>query len=364
MKRLTPTVKLLFAALLVGVAVSLVYLGFEAAVSQAIEFVWETVFHTSTYRLLVIPLTIGLGLIYFAIKRFIDTKFPANKQPLVLQFVFVLIIGFFSLFAGASLGPEAILVPSALLLGAITAELLAMKKQTNVLGIAGFTTLFVAFFGSLLGGLLGLYLALKNKPQKLTVIEYVSVALSVLAAFVLLQLLSNKGSFAYPADTHYFTWQTLFMTIALFVLGIGAHFLLSKAIFIVDKVHAALPKHWIVKGLIASAGLAIIFFVGGPLIEFTGNESIVPVIKQAGALGLLGLLGIFILKLVAIAWSKGMGYKGGLIFPMIFVSSTVVAAALLYFHEFSIVVGIFGFLAGAFFADRKVHIMMGGEKEV
>ena len=110
--------------------------------------------------------------------------------------------------------------------------------------------------------------------------------------------------------------------------------------------------------LIASLGLSALYIIGGPLVEFTGNKSIEPLVSQAPTLGVSGVLIVLIVKMFAIAWSKAMGYRGGLIFPMVFIASTLVVIAQLYFVNVDFGVGLIAAMIGILAAERKAKILL------
>lgn len=350
-------VRLIVAALAVGVLVAIIYSLFEWAVSNAIHQLWLDTFDTDTNRFLVIPLAIGLGVLYFAAMHFIEDGEAAKKRPPLIKLSVVLVVGFFSLLAGASLGPEAILIPASLIAGTLASRWMRLEKDAKILGLAGFVALFVAFFNSILGGLLGLYLALKTQPQKLGPFNYVLLLFTALAAFVTLGALPGKGSFEFPAAGTSFSLLTIILSVGFFAAGVLSQRILEKTVSVFQKFKKQLSDGWLKQGLVAGAGLSIIFLLGGPLVQFTGNESIVPVFEQAKDIGVIGLVWIVVMKLVAIAWSIVIGYRGGLIFPLIFVGSAVVATVTLYTSSFNLILGIFIFLAGALVADRKSKVI-------
>lgn len=115
---------------------------------------------------------------------------------------------------------------------------------------------------------------------------------------------------------------------------------------------------WWQLSIVASLGLAILYLIGGPLVQFTGNASIQPLLSQAESLGLLTVVVIFVVKILAISWSKAMGYRGGLIFPMIFVASSLVAISQLLFSHISFGIGLIAVMAGVIIAERKANILL------
>jgi H+/Cl- antiporter ClcA len=80
-------------------------------------------------------------------------------------------------------------------------------------------------------------------------------------------------------------------------------------------------------------------------------------LKQSTTLGIIGLAGILIIKILVIGWSKAMGYRGGLIFPSIFVASVLVAIVQLYTKDVGFVVGLIVVMGGAVTANTKLKIL-------
>ena len=128
--------------------------------------------------------------------------------------------------------------------------------------------------------------------------------------------------------------------------------------FILKLRKKAKLKTWWQQALLASLGLSAIYLVGGPLVQFTGNNSVLPMLHQASALGILGLGGVVLMKILAIGWSKAMGYRGGLIFPMAFVAAALTALVQFLFHDLSFGIGFVAIMVGIFIAESKAKILL------
>lgn len=360
---------LILATIIVGVGVALTYFVFEAAVRVAIDIIWKDIFNTDTQRLLVVPLCLALSLIYFGVQHYLDPKKEHVKQhgltdavdPTVKNYLKILAIGFLSLLAGASLGPEAILVPSCMIVGAYAGvKLFASDKQSvKVLSAAGLIALFAAFFNSFIVGLLSLYLVLKESKTKLSLPLLIVAIVASASSVATLALVEGHGLIEFQAIEWNISLMAALSIILLFFMGIGATFLIKLFHNGVEFLYLPyLKSHpWWMNAAVAAAGLSIIYIVGGPLIEFTGNESIQPLIVESSALGIVGLLLIIVTKIGAIAWSKAIGYRGGLIFPSLFVISGMV----LLVDQFIVTNYIFAFVAalvGMLIADRKAKILL------
>ncbi|HVV66758.1 MAG TPA: chloride channel protein [Candidatus Saccharimonadales bacterium] len=361
--------KLLAVALLTGIGVAITYYVFEAAAHNAIDALWLNWIDTDQHRLLVVPMCLLLALMYFGAQHALDRTSERQEshglgdapKPTIANFSKILFLGFLSLLAGASLGPEAILVPACTLLGAyIGSRFFGNSSQsTKLMGAAGLVALFAAFFNSFIIGMLGLLLIRKQTKLQL---RPVLIAISAVAAgstIWLLGVLSSKPYVSLPPTNWYFNFRSLLGLIILLVAGYAITYVTGWLHRAASILHAAVLKRpWWLRALVAAAGLAALYLAGGHLVEFTGNKSIVPMLQQAAALGTDGLLWVVLVKIAAIGWSKAMGYRGGMIFPTIFVASTLVAIMHSHVPNLNFIYGLIAVLIGALFADRKVKILL------
>jgi H+/Cl- antiporter ClcA len=160
----------------------------------------------------------------------------------------------------------------------------------------------------------------------------------------------------------HYTWHTsastLLALVLLVVAGIAVTFGLKGLHTVVDKAAGLMKKYpWWFKGAIAALGLSALYLLGGSLVMFTGNESIVPMLEKAPTLGLVGLAWILVIKMAAISWSKSMGYRGGLIFPTVFVASVCVAFSQLIVKDVNFAYGLIAVMVGVLGANNKLKIL-------
>ncbi len=361
-------IKTVLAIVAVGIGVALTYHVFENMVHGGIDLIWYDWFNTDENRLLVIPLAIILSLLYFGSQHYFDPKSENSEEhglgqmpkPTWNSYIKVLVIGLFSLLAGASLGPEAVLVPACMILGALIGVKVSNDRQVvKLLTAAGFMALFTAFFNSFLVGVLSVALVTKQAKIKLNPTLFITAVISSLASYATLVLLSGEAFITLP---HY-NWHINFVTI---IFSIVLAFAGYAMINVMDYVHKLLmkvqksisKKSWQIHALIAATGISTLYLLGGHLVEFTGNRSIVPMFNKAASLGLIGLIWILIIKVMAISWSKALGYRGGMIFPTIFLATILIAIVQLYIKEFNMIYGIIAVLIGAFSANGKTHILV------
>lgn len=362
---------MLFGVVVVSVIVALMYWVFEYAVHHSITYIWDTVFDTTSYPLLIIPLCVGLSLIFFGLQHYLDPKSENHEshslggapiKPSLKKIGVTLFIGYFSLVAGASLGPEAILVPATTMAGGFVALRLFKKNAlaTQAFTAAAIMALFTAFFHSYIIGILSVYLVLAVAKTKLNPQLLLIAVVSSVTSYAVLNLIDPKQ--------RYFTFPDLTWKIVLVDIVVGTVLLVAGYLstFALKYLHTAFANfrqrthstQWVKVALIASIGLSALYIIGGPLVEFTGNKSIQPLLSQAPGLGISGVLIVLIVKLVAIAWSKAMGYRGGLIFPMVFVASTLVVISQLVVNDMHFGAGIVAAMIGVLAAERKAKILL------
>lgn len=362
--------QLLIAVVLVGIVVACTYFIFEYAVHHSINYIWEDLLNTDTKRLLVVPLCIALTTIYFALQHFLDRKSETHEahglgggaiDATIKNFATILLIGFFSLVAGASLGPEAVLVPACMVVGAYVATKL-FKGEKQVIGAlagASIIALFAAFFHSFIIGFLAVFLVTKQAKVKLSPQLVVIAVIASGVATLTLNVIDPKQTFFNWPD---YSWETriidVLIAVGLAVVGYALTFALKAAHDIFVKLRSFEHfKQWWQQALIASVGLSTLYLLGGPLVQFTGNEAIQPMYSQAATLGILGLAWIALIKLLAIGWSKAMGYRGGMVFPVIFLASVLVVIAIQIYPETNFIIALIGTMAGAIAAERKAKIL-------
>ncbi len=358
----------LFGAIVtVGVGVALTYYVFEAAVAHAIQLIWYDWLDTDTNRWLVIPLIFILTYIFFSLTHYLDPAGESGShalgkmpKPSVANFVKVLLIGFCSLVAGAALGPEAILVPASMVLGSYIGHRLFTKSTFAVSFLAGMAmvALFTAFFHSVVVGMLSVALIRKQTKTRLMPLVILASLVAATSSYFTLKIVEAESYVSFPHYSWSINLRTILLAGVLIAAGYGAIIVMSKLHKIFSKVtqHRLMTMWWL-RAFVASVGLIALYLLGGPLVEFTGNKSILPLLDQAADLGLWGLLWVLGVKIAAISWSKTIGYRGGMIFPTIFLAAGLTAIIQLYASEFNFIYGIIAVLVGAFIANRKTGIL-------
>jgi H+/Cl- antiporter ClcA len=174
----------------------------------------------------------------------------------------------------------------------------------------------------------------------------------------MLSLIGGHGLVEFPPLDWRINYVSIIGLLVLTLLCYGSIALLRTVHDGIESLLRTFLSHrvWWQHALIASIGLSCVYLIGGPLIEFTGNDTIKPLITQASVLDCFALAGIVIAKIVAIAWSKSTGYRGGLVFPSFFILTGIILLVD-QFVTFNFIYGIIFGLTGMFLANRRAKIL-------
>lgn len=319
----------LATAVAIGVVNSLVFKAFEFAVNEGTVNLWNDVLKTDTHRWLVVPLTVAFGVGLSALIRLVgqERMVSAKTNPLeeggsvqrvALKDIGVTaLIGLASLVAGASLGPEASLIGIASGLGVWAAGRTG-AKATELLMLASIGALLVVFVGSMLLVLLPLLMLFQKK--KLSRDTAVPILLAGGSAYATLWLIDhNVEGFGTIPTVPKSRWSDWLLAVAVGFLAAIIGFLLKNLVtkfgLIAKRLNKSLP--WAVSGALFGSIIGLLYLIGGQSVEFSGSEGTKSLHSDV-SYGFWALLGILAVKLVVTAWSLASGYRGGLIFPSIY----------------------------------------------
>lgn len=319
-------------SIVLGAVIGLMFLGFEWLVNHGDTWIWDDVFNTGEERWVVVPLAIGLSIIYSFIvhllgqRRIIpiqlsiveDLGKPLERAPLSGVAV-ILVVGAASLLAGASLGPEAALAAGSIALGTWCAFRFNFGSAGELLVLTALTALLVAFFGSLVPLLIP-PLILFQRTRKIPIPALVPPTLAGLAAYGTVYLIRGavSGYGSIPSGTSA-NAEDYLIALALGVCGVGVGYGMRTAIKLFTGPAKQIGErvHWAWAAAIFGLVLGILYLIGGPTIEFSGSEGSKMLVSDT-AYGTAALAGIVVMKLLATGWSLSTGYRGGLVFPSVF----------------------------------------------
>lgn len=323
-------------AAITGALVGLVYLGFEWIVNNGSNWVWNDLVQTDEYRWRVIPLAMLLSVCFgAALKLFKKRRVvkPAAglldelediKKTNISDIAIILIIGALSLIAGASLGPEASLVAASMGMAAFFGSKINALKQpfTFVLSLASLGALLAAFFNSLLPVLIPL-LILKKK-NKLTPINIaITIAAGVVGWFII-RVIKNEAYIEIPV-TGTFSFYNLAIAAGLGLFSVLLSILIKVAIKAMFPLAEKIDKkvYWLISAVIFGLVLGMLYFIGGQTVQFSGSEGLKLLSEDPAKYSIGALVGLIVVKLLATSWSTSTGYRGGLVFPSIYMGAVL-----------------------------------------
>jgi H+/Cl- antiporter ClcA len=327
------------ASIAVGVADGLIFIGFEWLVNHGDQWIWNDVFHTDTSRWRVIPLALVLSLAFSLVLRALraprwlppqldlldavgpgDGKAPPPPPPTLKKIAVILIIGAASLLAGAALGPEAPLTATAIALGTWAAARGSFGEASSPLALGSLGALLTAFFGSLVPLVIPLLVVYQRTKRVPLVAVLVTVLAGVSSWLTCLAVQGNDSGYGgIPSlGTHFLDYVA---AVVLGAVAAGAAALLRELIRLLSVVTHKLELRtpWWLAAALFGAVLGGLYLLGGQTVQFSGSAGTKMLVSGFGGYGPWALAGIAVIKLGATSWSTSAGYRGGLVFPSIFV---------------------------------------------
>ena len=230
----------------------------------------------------------------------------------------IIAVATLSLAGGASLGPEAPLLTVMMAAGPLVARWVSQADGPSV--IAG-------GIGSLLGSFLGAPLAagvftLEAAPKTGAALHALTIP-SMVGGTVGLWVFKalTGGAFAeynlpdYPG----FSWSHVWMAIAIGAVG-G---LVGRALVVIHqaghRATAGLRTRPLTLALIGAGVMALVALTAGEETLFTGEHELSEVVNEAAELGGWSLVALAVGKTVALLAASLTGFRGGLVFPLMFV---------------------------------------------
>lgn len=325
---------------LIGFVNAVVLYVFEFISVDFTYWLWTDLLGTDRNRWMVLPVAWVLGvfltltLLVFRETRLIspseDILKSLDRAPRDLRSLLsVLTIGLMSLIAGASLGPEASLMIASVIIGGFASSKSTLSDRKALLILASIGALLVAFIDSMVLVLVPILLLLKDKKSrsKLDLKSLSVIAIASLSSFILTRaingLIGGTGGDTAVPPLPQFKIQDLFIALAVGflagVLGLLLNWLMGKSWEYAKRLKLSKVHHGeYLAGLIFSTVLGIIYIIGGPTIQFSGSIGSGLLVQDAADIGVVTLLVMLFSKIIATAWSKAVGYRGGLVFPSIY----------------------------------------------
>ena len=269
------------------------------------------------------------------------------------------LVSLVSLAAGASLGPEAALLAVALAVGAALARRLRRPELSKVFGMSG--------VGSLLSGLFGSPIA----PVALTleVTPMTGHALYVFLIPILVASVVGLLTFEWILDSplldiHLPAYAAVELANVLEAVAIAAAaaivgLLVIAAYRVVRRLLRPLDGRVVLKATVGGALIGVIALVAGEETLFSGEHELeVLLAAEPGAYGLGALVLILAGKVLAFALSLEVGFRGGRIFPVLFIGADVGFIASELFERVPLAVAVGCGMAGAAVAIMRLPVFV------
>ena len=325
---------------ILGLAVGIIFTVFELVVKEGTDYIWNGPLNTDEIRWRVVPLAIVLGIVFGLVLKLTGDKriVPIHMDPLdhkqprtvsLNDMVNIFIVGAASLLAGASLGPEASLVALSSCVGIWLAGKASVKQNTELLVVSGVGALLVAFFGSLVPAIIPILLILKKK-KSISLTEIIVPSLAATAAYCSVYFLDSKsqGWGSIPAIPEFELSDLLVAALLGFLASLAAIMLKKTIVFFASGINKLSQKaHWIVTSSLLGGVIGVLYLVGGESVQFNGATGSTMLLSERSMYGAWALAGLLLVKLAVTAWSLAAGYRGGLVFPSVYIG---VALSLLF----------------------------------
>jgi H+/Cl- antiporter ClcA len=235
----------------------------------------------------------------------------------------VVVASLVSLVAGASLGPEGPLVTIVGGLATLTAVRLRLPAEASrLMTISGISSLTSGVFGSPLAA--GLLLA---ETAPLAGLELYRRIIPALAAgtvgyFLFAAIVGTTLHPLFPgaSDLGLAAFAT---ALALGIVGGFAGLAYIELFHRLRTLVAALDGYPILKATLGGAVVGVVAVVIGELTLFSGEHQVDDVVAQAGTLGVSGLGLLLVGKVVVALVSLVSGFRGGRIFPIMFLGAVL-----------------------------------------
>ncbi len=270
----------------------------------------------------------------------------------------MVLISLVSLAAGASLGPEAALLAVALAVGTVLADRLKRAELGRVFGMSG--------VGSLLSGLLGSPFApavMTLEVTQLTGHNLYIFLIPVLVASVvglltfdailngpLLEI--NLPSYTGVELAH------VFEALAVAAVAAAVGLLVIAALRGVQRLFTPIAGRTILKATLGGVGIGVIAVVAGEETLFSGEHELEVLLDHPEAYGAGALLLILGGKIFAFALCLETGFRGGRIFPVLFIGATVGFITTDVFERVPLAVAVGCGMAGAAVAIMRLPVFV------
>jgi H+/Cl- antiporter ClcA len=231
---------------------------------------------------------------------------------------------FASLAGGASLGPEAPLVGILGTVGGAVARALRLPAQAGMtLGMAGLASVLGGIFGNPLAIGLMMVEASPVVGRDLYLRIVPALVAATVGVYVFAAILGGPFAQFHFAPYPGFAWWHLVAAVGVGAGGgiVGLGFIrLAQG---VRRVLAPLHDRPVAKAILGGLAIGLVALAFGELTLFSGEHELGEVTANGEAMGLAALLLLAVGKAIASAVSLSAGFRGGRIFPILFLGGVL-----------------------------------------
>ena len=335
--------KLLLAAALIGIVAGTVTLLFITLVNYGIEFIFKTLpgllgFTGEPQPLFIFAVAVLGGLLVGILVRIFGEK-PAILAELMAEFgktgrieykdiPGVLLTGLVSMVSGAALGPEAVLMDVTGGIGTWLAERTGAERPAKAaLTFSGLSGMLGSYLSSTFAAPILILDTSSGAVKTLFLIPGVVAASTGIAAFMFF-----GGEFLSPIITFSDTYDQVRLIDLAYAIPLGLLGGLAGLLYIAmyhglrRTLLIPLAGRPVIRGIIGGLGLGI---VGAalPITLFSGEGQIEGLVTYGAQFGVGMLLIVALAKMFLTNLALTTGWKGGYIFPVLFVGSAIGVAA-------------------------------------
>jgi len=366
-----PYLRLMALAALLGIITAVVTFAFIALVHEATKLVWEQAASAAglpapVWTILIC--TLGGLIVGLLVRAFGDHTgiFAEIMQEFGRTGRFdykvapgIVLTAIASLVSGASLGPEAPLADATGGIGTLLGDRLRLDaRETRTLSYAGLSGMLGAFITSPAGGAL---LALESAqgggsgPSLYFWVLFPSLLASAVATVVFVGLSGAFFGTLYAFPEYLPSLRHLLQAVPLGIVGGAVGVVFFVVLRRLQVLMRPMKSRLVLRGVMGGLGLGIAGALF-PLILFSGEQQSVELIHRAAEIGVPMLILLAGVKLVATALGLATGWKGGYIFPILFVGVALGLALNLLFPAIPVAVAVSATIAGALAATLRAPL--------
>ncbi len=318
---------LLILALIVGVFA----VGWLIVYSQLNDLIWNNSFVTANrwmipVGVMLFSLLVGLAQKYLhasnVVEGGIDEALKAEDVATYKTFWGTLFSSFFSLWSGASIGPEA---PLGFLAVQISQWLAARRKfMTQGALVASLAGMSSAYNGIIGNPVFAAVLAVEAGSAKGGLVVLTPSLIAGTVGFLLFALVGVKpfAGFLDVGTVSTITPGWIIWSIVLGLVGVLLALYTALALRVIGRAMSVFKDRVILRALIAGVIISVAcYFI--PNLMFSGEDTIRGIIDNPAEYGVEMLLLMAVLKPLLLALSLKGGYLGGPLFPTLFASTMI-----------------------------------------